>query len=62
MRLKNIFKFPKVVGALNKVSLPNPKVVALVTGAVAKVFGYDIFNLILSQSLLRWSHRHTRQM
>lgn len=60
-RPKNIFTSPEVVGALDRVNLPD-RGAAFVTGAVAQALGHDISDLTFSRSSIRRSRRHTRQI
>lgn len=53
-RSKNIFEFPEVVGALDRVGLPDHGAV-FVAGAVAKALGQDILEITLSRSSIRQS-------
>ena len=59
-RVKNIFQSPEVVGALDRVGLPDRGAV-FVTGAVAKALGHDISDITLSRSSVRRSRRKGRQ-
>ncbi len=59
-KVKNIFQSPEVVGALDRVCLPDRGAV-FVAGAVAQALGHDISEITLSRSSIRRSRIKERQ-
>ena len=59
-RSKNVFQDPRLVGALDRVNLPDRGAV-FVAGAVAQALGHNISNFTMSRSSVRRSRRTGRE-